>query len=115
VSSDAPDTAFTVKLSERFADGRVYNIRDDISTLSMRNGASRRVGYKPGEEVEVMFDLTPILWRLKPGSSLRLDISSSSAPSFFPHPNRAGLWSAVADPSVARQSIYGGLVELPFE
>jgi len=40
VSSDAPDTAFAVKLSEQFADGRVLLIRDDISTLSLRNGAT---------------------------------------------------------------------------
>lgn len=113
VSSDAPDTSFTVKLSEHFADGRVYNIRDDISSLSMRNGAQHRVAYVPGEPVEVTFDLTPILWQMKKGSRLRLDVSSSSAPAFFPHPNRSGLWSEVADPVVARQVLLGGTVELP--
>jgi putative CocE/NonD family hydrolase len=113
VASDAADTAFSVKLSEHFADGRVYNIRDDISTLSMRNGAQHRMAYAPGEQVEVVFDLTPILWRLREGSRLRLDISSSSAPAFFPHPNRAGLWSEVVDPVVAQQTIFGGSLEMP--
>lgn len=115
VASDAADTAFSVKLSEHFADGRVYNIRDDISTLGMRNGTRQRMPYEPGEPVEVVFDLTPILWRIQPGSRLRLDISSSSAPAFFPHPNRAGLWSEVADPVVAQQTIHGGTLELPVE
>lgn len=115
VSSDAEDTAFSVKVSEHFADGRVYNIRDDISSLSMRNGAAHRVAYTPGEKVEVVFDLTPIMWRLREGSRLRLDISSSSAPAFFPHPNRAGLWSEVADPIVAEQTLHGGSLELPLE
>lgn len=115
VSSDAADTAFSVKLSEHFADGRVYNIRDDISSLSLRNGARRRMTYRPGEQVEVMFDLTPIMWRLHRGSRLRLDISSSSAPAFFPHPNRAGLWSEVADPVIAHQSVLGGLLEIPID
>jgi putative CocE/NonD family hydrolase len=115
VSSDAADTAFSVKLSEHFADGRVYNIRDDISTLSMRNGAEHRMSYAPGEQVEVAFELTPILWHLRKGSRLRLDISSSSAPAFFPHPNRAGLWSEVADPVVARQTILGGSLEIPVD
>lgn len=115
VSSDAADTAFTVKLSEHFADGRIYNIRDDISSLSLRNGARRRMTYAPGDQVEVVFDLTPILWRLRSGSRLRLDISSSSAPAFFPHPNRAGLWSDVGDPVVAHQSIHGGSLEIPVD
>ena len=115
VASDAPDTAFSVKLSEHFADGRIYNIRDDISSLSMRNGAQRRGSYTPGEQVEVVFNLTPILWRLSEGSRLRLDISSSSAPAFFPHPNRAGLWSEVSDPVVAQQTIFGGSLEIPVE
>lgn len=115
VSSDAEDTAFSVKVSEHFADGRVYNIRDDISSLSMRNRAPHRMTYAPGDVVEVEFDLTPILWRLHAGSRLRLDISSSNAPAFFPHPNRAGLWSAVADPIVAHQTVHAGTVEVPLE
>lgn len=115
VASDAADTAFTVKLSEHFADGRVYNIRDDISTLAMRNGAQHRLRYTPGERVELTFGMTPILWRLRKGSHLRLDISSSSAPAFFPHPNRAELWSRVANPAIARQTLFGGSVEVPVE
>lgn len=115
VASDAADTAFSVKLSEKFSDGRVYNIRDDISTLSMRNHAQHRMPYTAGEQVEVTFDLTPIIWRLQQGSRLRLDISSSSAPAFFPHPNRGGLWSEVADPVVAQQTIYEGTLEIPVE
>lgn len=113
VSSDAEDTAFTVKVSEHFADGRVYNIRDDVSSLSMRNGAQHRVPYNSGDEVEVVFDLTPIAWQLRQGSRLRVDVSSSSAPAFFPHPNRAGLWSEIADPVVADQTVYGGSLEIP--
>jgi putative CocE/NonD family hydrolase len=115
VASNAADTTFTVKLSEHFADGRVYNIRDDISTLAMRNGAKHRQRYTPGEPVEVVFDMTPILWRLHKGSRLRLDISSSNAPAFFPHPNSAELWSRVANPVVAHQTLYGGSIEIPVE
>ena len=115
VSSDATDTAFTVKLSEHFADGRVYNIRDDISSLSMRNGAKHRMPYVPGDKVEVVFELTPIAWRLRQGSRLRVDVSSSSAPAFFPHPNREGLWSEIANPVIAQQTIFGGSMEIPVD
>lgn len=115
VASDAADTAFSVKLSEHFADGRVYNIRDDISSLSMRNGSQHRIIYTPGEMVDLEFNLTPIMWRLKKDSRLRLDITSSSAPAFFPHPNTAGPWSEIAEPVVAQQSIFGGQVILPLD
>ncbi len=114
VSSDAPDTAFTVKVSEHFADGRVYNIRDDISTLGLRNGARRRVAYRPGDQVEVDFDLTPIAWQIQKGSHLRFDVSSSNFPVFNAHPNRAGLWSTAPSPVVATQTLYGGSLEIPF-
>lgn len=112
-SSDAPDTAFTVKVSEHFADGRVLNIRDDISTLGLRNGAASRLVYHPGDKVEVDYDLTPIAWQLQAGSRLRVDISSSNFPVFNPHPNKAGLWSTVTAPAVAQQTLYGGSLEIP--
>jgi putative CocE/NonD family hydrolase len=113
VASDAPDTAFTVKISEHFADGRVLNIRDDISTLALRNGAQRRMVYTPNDKVEVEFNLPAVSWQIQPGSHLRLDISSSNFPVFYPHPNRAGLWSEVADPVPAKQTIYAGSVVIP--
>jgi hypothetical protein len=115
VASDAADTAFSVKLAEHFKDGRVLNIRDDITSLSAAIAAAPQPDYTPGSQVEVVFNLTPILWRLHAGSKLRLDISSSSAPAFFPHPNRSGLWSRISDPVIAHQTIYGGKLELPLE
>jgi len=113
VASDAEDSAFTVKLSEVFADGRVLNIRDDITSLSFRNGSDTRLRYTPGEPVELVFPLTPIDWTLQPGSRLRLDISSSNSPAFPPHPNRAGLWSEIGDVQTANQTLSGGSVTLP--
>jgi len=114
VASDAADTAFTVKVSEHFADGRVFNIRDDISTLSLRNGASVRQVYRPGDKVEVDFDLIPVPWQMHAGSRLRLDVSSSNFPEFNAHPNRSGLWSKVAGPAIAQQTVYGGSLQIPF-
>jgi putative CocE/NonD family hydrolase len=113
VSSSAPDTAFTVKLSEEFADGRVLEIRDDISTLALRNGASKRLVYQPGSRVELTFDLPPIAWQMQPGSRLRFDITSSNFPAFNAHPNRAELWSTVTNPATARQTIHGGSLQIP--
>lgn len=104
VSTDAAETAFTVKLSEVFEDGRVLNIRDDLKT------------YRPAEANDtaaLIFDLVPIDWTLSAGSKLRLDISSSNFPAFPAHPNKSGIWSEIAAPFTARQTLSGGFVILP--
>ncbi|MEM5518057.1 CocE/NonD family hydrolase [Henriciella sp. AS95] len=104
VQTDAPETAFTVKISEVFEDGRVLNIRDDIQT------------YRPAstpDDAALVFDLVPIDWTLAPGSRLRLDVSSSNFPAFPAHPNKAGVWSEIASPATARQTLSGGSVKLP--
>ncbi len=113
VSSDAEDTAFFVRVSEIFEDGRILNIRDDILALSARNGDAVETGYEPDTRIVLKISMIPIDWTLAAGSRIRLDISSSNAPAFAPHFNRAGLWSAQAEPVVATQTIYGGTLELP--
>ncbi len=115
VSSSAPDTAFTAKLIEVFADGRSFNIRDSITSLAYRNGAPVPVDYTPGERVSVTLDFWPIAWRMQPGSRLRLDVSSSDFPKFHAHTNRAGPWAQQTGADIARQTVYGGRVDLPIE
>ncbi len=115
VSSTAPDTAFSAKLIEVFPDGRAYNIRDSITTLAYRNKAQTPQDYTPGEKLSVTIDFWPIMWRLQPGSRLRLDVSSSDFPKFHAHTNRAGPWEQQTGADLAQQTIYGGYVELPIE
>jgi putative CocE/NonD family hydrolase len=115
VSSTAPDTAFTAKLIEVFPDGSTYNIRDTITSLAYRNGAEKPLEYSPGEPVTITLDFWPIAWKLQPGSTLRLDISSSDFPKFHAHTNRAGPWSEQTGADIAVQSIYGGHVALQVE
>lgn len=102
VQTDAPETAFTVKVSEAFADGRVWNIRDSLATFTPSGTGAG----------SLTIDLTPIDWVLSEGSKLRLDISSSNYPAFPAHPNTGGIWSEVATPKVARQTLRGGTVTL---
>lgn len=118
VSSDAPDTAFTAKLMEERADGTAVNICDGIGTLLLRNGDGVRTPYTPGSAAALSFRLPPAAWRLRSGSRVRLDISSSNFPAFHRHPNRAELWSECTDPAVAHQTLrLGGesWIELPVE
>jgi putative CocE/NonD family hydrolase len=115
VSSTAPDTAFTAKLIEVFPDGSTFNIRDSITSLAYRNGSDEPLVYLPGEHVTITIDFWPIAWQLQPGSSLRLDISSSNFPKFHAHTNRAGVWSEQTGADIAVQTIYGGQVDLQIE
>lgn len=115
VASDAADSAFTVKLQEKFADGRVLNIRDDITSLSFRNGASSRAEYQAGASVELVFDLTPIKWTLSAGSSLRLDVSSSNFPFYNAHPNTVNHWFASTETKKATQTLFAGKLVIPLE
>ena len=113
VASSADDSAFTVKVQEKMADGRVFNIRDGITSLSFRNGSESRQEYEAESIVEIRFDLVPIEWTLRPGSSLRLDISSSNYPAFNAHPNVVQNWALVEKTRKATQTLYGGVLSLP--
>ena len=113
ISSSAPDTAFTAKLIEVFADGRTINIRDNITSLAYRHGGFNLLDYTPETLITVTIDMWPIEWRLTEGSRIRLDISSSDFPKFHAHRNRSGPWAEQEEVDVATQTLFGGTLELP--
>jgi len=118
VSSDAKDTAFSVKLMEVFPDGKSYNISDGITSLAYRNESEVPVEYVPDDVVNICIKLWPITWCIKKGSAIRLDISSSNFPAYHIHSNFEGAWSEQKDIKVANQKIYIGkgyksFIELP--
>ena len=108
VSSDAEDTAFSAKLMEVFENGETVNIRGSITTLAYRNGADRRGTYTPGEVVEINIEMWDVAWKLRKGSRLRLDISSSDFPQYSVHSNYPGIWSEQSETKKAKQSVYMG-------
>lgn len=107
VKSDAPDTCFTVKIMEVFEDGKAWHIRNGITTLGFRNGATERQSYN-GEAIEITIACWDIAWQLKKGSRLRVDISSSNFPEFSVHPNTTELWSLAKETRKANQTILMG-------
>jgi len=107
VTSDAPDTCFTVKVMEVDEKGRAWHIRNGITTLGWRNGATERQNYD-GKPVELTISCWDIAWRLKPGSRLRIDISSSNFPEYSVHPNTTTLWSEETKTQKAEQTILMG-------
>lgn len=119
VSTDVEDTCFTVKICDVFPDGRTFNIRNGMTTLAYRNGAKRRGFYKPEEIVDIDIKCLPILWKIKAGHKLRVDISSSNFPEYAIHSNRPGVWSEIETSVIAHQHIYlgkeeGSRISIPF-
>jgi len=107
-SSDAEDTAFAANVMEVLPDGRAFNIRDGIVSLAYRGGATRPQPYEPGGVAEADIELWPIVWTIKAGSRLRVDVSSSNFPAYHAHRNVSGPWALQTEKRIANQTIYGG-------
>jgi len=107
VQSDAPDTCFAFKVMEVFPDGKAWHIRNGITTLGWRNGATEKQSYD-GQPVELTINCWDVAHQLQPGSRLRVDISSSNFPEYSVHPNTDVLWSLATETRVAHQTILTG-------
>ena len=109
VRTDADDTAFAFTLSEVTPSGEAYNMRTSIATLGYRDGLLKpRVEYRKGSTVVLEIEALPIMWTVKAGNSLRLDIKSSQFPEYAVHSNTAGVWAEQARTVVARQTVFVG-------
>lgn len=109
VRTDVDDTAFAFTLSEVTPDGEAYNMRTSIATLGYRDGLLEpRVKYRRGSTVVLEIEALPIMWTMKAGNSLRLDIKSSQFPEYAVHSNTAGVWAEQARTVVARQTVFVG-------
>jgi predicted acyl esterase len=87
----------------------VYNIRTGITTLAYRNNRfGPRQTYTPGEIVALNIKTLPVTWQIKPGSRLRIDITSTNFPEYSIHSNYPGVWSEQTQTREANQTIYAG-------
>lgn len=109
VSSDADDTAFAFTLSEITPDGKAYNMRNSITTLAYRKDLlGKRRKYRAGKRVDAEIVALPIVWTVKAGNRLRIDVQSSLFPEYAVHSNTAGVWAEQAESRIAHQSIFVG-------
>lgn len=117
VSTDAEDTAFSVKILEVFSDGRAFNIVDGITSLTYRNNSDELIDYVPNEKVTVLIEMWPTAWKLQVGSKIRVEITSSNFPAYHVHSNIKGQWASIKEQKVAKQTVYlnteHSYVELP--
>jgi hypothetical protein len=87
VSSDCPDTDFTVKLTDVYPDGKSMLITDGILRMRNRNGFDHWEFMNPGQIYEIEVDLwsTSYIWNI--GHRIRVAVSSSNYPRFLANPN----------------------------
>jgi uncharacterized protein len=93
VSSDCPDTDFTVKLidvypaNEDYPHGFAMNLCDGLLRARYRESFERATLMQPGVVYPVVIEAFPTSNRFRRGHRLRLDVSSSNFPHFDANPN----------------------------
>ncbi len=87
VSSDCPDTDFTVKVTDVCPDGRSMLVVDGILRARLREGLDREVPLEPDQIYALRIELGTTAYVFQRGHRIRVAVSSSNAPRFEPNPN----------------------------
>ena len=118
VSSDAPDTDFTVKLIDVYPDGRAFNLDETIQRVRYREGYDRQVFMEPDQVYEL--DISPMSTSnfFAADHSLRIEVSSSNFPRFTRNLNTGGRnydesEGVVANNRVHHTATYPSHIQIP--
>ncbi len=108
VSSDRPDTDFTVKIMDVFPDGRAFNIGDTILRMRYRDGVESAQFMNAGTRYDV--ELPPILLsrRIEEGHSIKLHISSSNFPNYSRNLNTDAPVYTSTETAIATNNVHFG-------
>ncbi|MFE3845622.1 CocE/NonD family hydrolase [Thermoplasmatota archaeon] len=106
VSSDCPDTDFTVKLTDVYPDGRSMLITDGILRMRNRNGFDHWEFMESGEIYEITVDLWSASYIWNKGHQIRVAISSSNFPRFLNNPNTKDPISKNNTYNIAHNNLY---------
>ena len=106
VSSDAPDTDFTVKLVDVHPDGRAFNLDDTILRMRYREGFDRDVRMEAGEVYEARLGPLATANVFGAGHRLRIEVSSSNFPRYDRNLNTGGANYDESEWQVARNAVH---------
>lgn len=112
VSSDRPDTDFTIKLIDvyppnaDYPDGFAMNVTDGIMRARYRNSWEKPDMLTPGGVVELTVSAFPTSNLFKKGHRIRLDVSSSNFPHFDVNPNTGAPEGRGLTRQIARNTLY---------
>ena len=90
VASDCPDTDFTVKLTDVYADGRSMLVTDGIQRARYRKSFEREDFLEPARVYQITVDLWSTALVFAAGHRIRVAVSSSNSPRFEPNSNTGG-------------------------
>jgi predicted acyl esterase len=106
VSSNCPDTDFTVKLTDVYPDGSSMLICDGILRMRNRNGFDHWEFMNPGTVYEVEIDLWSTSYIWNEGHKIRVVISSSNYPRYLANPNTEDAMNQNTDYNIAENTLY---------
>jgi putative CocE/NonD family hydrolase len=112
ISSDAPDTDFTIKLidvyppGEDYPDGFALNLTDGILRCRYRDSWESPTLMSPGQVYRIKVEAFPTANLFKRGHRIRLDISSSNFPHFDVNPNTGAPEGTGLSRRIARNTIF---------
>ena len=112
ISSDGPDTDFTLKLidlyppSEDYPEGYALNLTDGILRCRYRDSWEAPTMMTPGQVYPIKIEAFPTANLFKAGHRIRLDISSSNFPHFDVNPNTGDPEGVGLTQRVAKNTVY---------
>ena len=105
-SSDAPDTDWTVKLTDVYPDGRSMLVLDGVLRARHRESMESEVFMQPGGVYLFEVDLWSTSIVFNAGHRIRIAISSSNDPRFDPNPNTGHPFRSDDETRVALNTIH---------
>jgi putative CocE/NonD family hydrolase len=112
ISSDAPDTDFTLKLidlyppSDDYPQGYALNLTDGILRCRYRDSWEKPSLMTPGQVYRIRIEAFPTANLFNAGHRIRLDVSSSNFPHFDVNPNTGEPEAVGLVRKVARNTLY---------
>jgi uncharacterized protein len=106
VSSDCPDTDFTVKLTDVYPDGRSILLCDGILRARFHKSFAEENFLEPGKVYRLSVDLWSTSYAFPKGHRIRVAVSSSNAPRFQPNPNTGESPRADGKPRIATNTLH---------
>jgi len=106
VSSDAPDTDFTVKLVDVYPDGRAYNLDETVLRARYRQGYHKEVFMEQDRVYELSIGPMSTSNVFLAGHRVRLEVSSSNFPRLARNLNTGGRNFDESEPRVAHNAVH---------
>ena len=108
VSSTAPDTDFTVKLSDVSPDGTAWNLDDTIQRVRFRDGYDRESAMEPGRVYRLKAGPLATSNVFRKGHRICIEVSSSNYPRYERNLNTGGANARETRHMVARNHVHHG-------